>query len=86
MKQPIVWLADRKEGSAIKVGRLPAGKCWRRSPARNLHRRNDLFLCEQEGLVSRVGLIAGEVISNGEAKEIGGNGGMMMHLENQGKG
>ena len=41
---------------------------------------------DQDELVSRVGLITREVLSNGETKFIGGIGGVMTHPERQGKG
>jgi len=45
-----------------------------------------VFVWDQDELVSRVGLITREIISNGETKTIGGVGGVMTHPERQGKG
>lgn len=41
---------------------------------------------EEKDLVSRVGLLTRETISNGESKMIGGVGGVMTHPAKQGKG
>lgn len=45
-----------------------------------------VFLWDDGELVSRVGLIVREIVSNGEAKTIGGIGGVMTHPGKQGKG
>ena len=45
-----------------------------------------VLLWDQNELVSRVGLIVREIISNGEAETIGGIGGVMTHPEKQGQG
>ena len=45
-----------------------------------------VFLWDEGELVSRIGLIVREVVSNGGAKSIGGVGGVMTHPEKQGKG
>ncbi|HUG33831.1 MAG TPA: GNAT family N-acetyltransferase [Anaerolineales bacterium] len=45
-----------------------------------------VLLWDEDELVSRVGLIVREIVSNGEAKMIGGVGGVMTHPERQGKG
>ena len=45
-----------------------------------------VFLWDGNELVSRVGLLVREVVSNGEAKVIGGVGGVMTHPGKQGKG
>jgi RimJ/RimL family protein N-acetyltransferase len=45
-----------------------------------------VFVWDQDELISRVGLITREIISNGEIKTIGGVGGVMTHPERQGKG
>jgi predicted GNAT family N-acyltransferase len=45
-----------------------------------------LFVWDQHELVSRVGLITREIVSNGENKIIGGLGGVMTHPQKQGKG
>jgi len=45
-----------------------------------------VLLWEQDELVAKVGLLVREIISNGEAKSIGGIGGVMTHPEKQGKG
>jgi aminoglycoside 2'-N-acetyltransferase I len=45
-----------------------------------------VFLWDGGELVSRVGLVMREIVSNGEAKIIGGIGGVMTHPEKQGKG
>jgi aminoglycoside 2'-N-acetyltransferase I len=45
-----------------------------------------VLLWDEGELVSRVGLIVREIVSNGEAKTIGGIGGVMTHPGKQGKG
>ena|SRR3990172_409818 len=45
-----------------------------------------ILLWDQNELVSRVGLIVREIISNGEAETIGGIGGVMTYPEKQGQG
>jgi len=45
-----------------------------------------VFLWDEDELVSRAGLLAREIISNGEAKTIGGVGGVMTHPARQGQG
>lgn len=45
-----------------------------------------VLVWEEEDLVSRVGLLVREIVSNGENKSIGGIGGVMTHPEQQGKG
>jgi GNAT superfamily N-acetyltransferase len=45
-----------------------------------------VLLWDQDELVSRVGLITREIISNGETKSIGGIGGVMTHPARQGQG
>ena len=45
-----------------------------------------VLVWDEDELVSRVGLIVREVISNGETKSIGGIGGVMTHPERQSKG
>ncbi len=45
-----------------------------------------VLLWDEDELVSRVGLITREIISNGEKKTIGGVGGVMTHPHKQGKG
>ena len=45
-----------------------------------------VFVWDQDELISRVGLITREILSNGEIKTIGGVGGVMTHPESQGKG
>jgi predicted GNAT family N-acyltransferase len=45
-----------------------------------------ILVWDQDELVSRVGLLTREVLSNGETKFIGGIGGVMTHPERQGKG
>ena len=45
-----------------------------------------ILLWDGDELVSRVGLVVREIISNGEAKTISGIGGVMTHPEKQGKG
>jgi aminoglycoside 2'-N-acetyltransferase I len=45
-----------------------------------------VLVWDQEELVSRVGLITREILSNGETKLIGGIGGVMTHPQKQGKG
>ena len=45
-----------------------------------------VLLWDEGELVSRVGLIVREVVSNGETKTIGGIGGVMTHPDKQGKG
>lgn len=45
-----------------------------------------VLLWDQDELVSRVGLIVREIVSNSETKLIGGVGGVMTHPEKQGKG
>ena len=41
---------------------------------------------DEDELVSRVGLVLREIISNGETKSIGGIGGVLTHPERHGKG
>ena len=45
-----------------------------------------VLVWDQDELVSRVGLITREILSNGENKFIGGIGGVMTHPQKQGKG
>jgi len=45
-----------------------------------------ILVWDENELVSRVGLICREIISNGESKLIGGVGGVMTHPQRQGKG
>jgi aminoglycoside 2'-N-acetyltransferase I len=45
-----------------------------------------VLVWDEDELVSRVGLVLREIISNGETKTIGGIGGVMTHPERQGKG
>ncbi len=45
-----------------------------------------VLVWDQDKLVSRVGLLTREVLSNGTTKSIGGIGGVMTHPEMQGKG
>ena len=45
-----------------------------------------ILVWDENELVSRVGLIRREIISNGESKLIGGVGGVMTHPQRQGKG
>jgi len=45
-----------------------------------------VLLWDQDDLVSRVGLVMREIISNGETKSIGGVGGVMTHPARQGQG
>jgi predicted GNAT family N-acyltransferase len=45
-----------------------------------------ILVWEENELVSRVGLLTREVLSNGTTKLIGGVGGVMTHPEKQGKG
>jgi aminoglycoside 2'-N-acetyltransferase I len=45
-----------------------------------------ILVWDQDELVSRVGLLTREVLSNGEKKLIGGIGGVMTHPKRQGKG
>src|SRR5512142_528161 len=45
-----------------------------------------ILVWDQDELVSRVGLLTREVLSNGTTKLIGGVGGVMTHPERQGKG
>ncbi len=45
-----------------------------------------LLVWEDDQLVSRVGLLKREIISNGETKSIGGVGGVMTHPHRQGRG
>jgi predicted GNAT family N-acyltransferase len=45
-----------------------------------------VLLWDGDELISRVGLITREIISNGEKKTIGGVGGVMTHPHKQGKG
>jgi len=45
-----------------------------------------VLVWDQGELVSRVGLVVREIVSNGEAKTIGGIGGVMTHPQKQGKG
>jgi len=45
-----------------------------------------VLVWDEDELVSRVGLIRREVISNGETKSIGGIGGVMTHPQRQSKG
>jgi aminoglycoside 2'-N-acetyltransferase I len=45
-----------------------------------------VLLWDDEELVSRVGLLIREIVSNGETKSIGGIGGVMTHPEKQGQG
>jgi len=44
-----------------------------------------VLVWDQDELVSRVGLITREMLSNGETKFIGGIGGVMTHPERQGR-
>jgi GNAT superfamily N-acetyltransferase len=48
--------------------------------------RWSVLVWDQDELVSRVGLLTREIISNGESKLIGGVGGVMTHPDKQGKG
>jgi len=45
-----------------------------------------VFVWDGDELVSRVGLVVREIISNGESKTIGGVGGVMTHPDRQDKG
>ena len=45
-----------------------------------------VLLWDRDELVSRVGLLKREIISNGETKSIGGIGGVMTHPAKQGQG
>lgn len=45
-----------------------------------------VLLWDEAELVSRVGLVVREIVSNGETKVIGGIGGVMTHPGKQGKG
>src|SRR5689334_4544344 len=45
-----------------------------------------ILVWDEDKLVSRVGLVVREIISNGETKVIGGIGGVMTHPERQDKG
>jgi hypothetical protein len=45
-----------------------------------------VLVWDEDELVSRVGLLKREIISNGEIKTIGGVGGMLANLESQNKG
>ena len=45
-----------------------------------------VLVWDQDELVAKVGLLVREIISNGEAKSIGGIGGVMTHPERQGQG
>src|SRR5512138_699844 len=45
-----------------------------------------VLVWDHDELVSRVGLITREILSNGETKLIGGIGGVMTHPQKQGKG
>ncbi len=45
-----------------------------------------IFVWDEDELVSRVGLLTREIISNGTTKRIGGVGGVMTHPEQQRKG
>src|SRR6185436_2520793 len=45
-----------------------------------------VLLWDQDELVSRVGLLKREIISNGETKSMGGVGGVMTHPTRQGQG
>jgi hypothetical protein len=45
-----------------------------------------VLLWDEDELVSRVGLLTREIISNGETKSIGGVGGVMTHPTKQGQG
>jgi len=45
-----------------------------------------ILVWDEDKLVSRVGLVLREIISNGEIKTIGGVGGVMTHPERQDKG
>lgn len=45
-----------------------------------------ILLWDEGELVSRVGLLVREIVSNGETKTIGGIGGVMTHPDKQGEG
>ena len=45
-----------------------------------------VLVWDENELVSRVGLVLREIVSNGETKSIGGIGGVMTHPERQSKG
>ena len=45
-----------------------------------------IFIWDNDQLVSRVGLLQREILSNGQKKSIGGIGGVATHPESQGKG
>jgi GNAT superfamily N-acetyltransferase len=45
-----------------------------------------VLVWDEDELVSRVGLVVREIISNGESKTIGGIGGVMTHPDRQSKG
>lgn len=45
-----------------------------------------ILVWDEDELVSRVGLLTREILSNGTSKLIGGVGGVMTHPERQGKG
>ena len=45
-----------------------------------------VLVWDEGELVSRVGLVVREIISNGETKSIGGIGGVLTHSERQSKG
>lgn len=48
--------------------------------------QSSVLVWDQDQLVAKVGLLVREIVSNGEAKTIGGVGGVMTHPAKQGQG